>query len=95
MLSHDEVKHVAMLARIGLREDEIEKYRTVLSGVLDFFKELESADTENISIPRQIIGRENGMRSDTVRETSEQQTERLLNNVPETKGRYIKVKSIL
>ena len=95
MLTQDEVKHVAMLARIGLRNDEIEKYQKILSGVLDFFKDLEKADTDSIAIPRQIIGRENGMRGDIVRETSEQHTQLLLNNAPETKNGYIKVKSVL
>lgn len=95
MLTQEEVKHVAMLARVGLRDDEIEKYQKILSGVLDFFQELEQVDIANIAVPRQIIGRENGMRSDRVQESSEVQLQALLKNAPETKNGYIKVKSVL
>ena len=94
MLSKEEVKHIALLARIGVKDDEIEKYQETLSGVLDFFKELEKADTSSVEVPRQIIGRENGMRGDNVLTGSSHQTELIMNNVPETKDGYVKVKSV-
>jgi aspartyl-tRNA(Asn)/glutamyl-tRNA(Gln) amidotransferase subunit C len=94
MLSKEEVKHVALLARIGVKDDEVEKYQETLSGVLDFFKDLEKADTSSVSVPRQIIGRENGMRGDNARERLSHQTELIMSNVPETKDGYVKVKSV-
>jgi aspartyl-tRNA(Asn)/glutamyl-tRNA(Gln) amidotransferase subunit C len=94
MLSKEEVKHIALLARIGVKEDEVEKYQEDLSGVLDFFKDLEKADTSGVAVPRQIIGRENGMRSDTVRSSASHQTELIMGNVPEVKDGYVKVKSV-
>jgi aspartyl-tRNA(Asn)/glutamyl-tRNA(Gln) amidotransferase subunit C len=94
MLSKEEVKHIALLARIGVKDDEIEKYQKDLSGVLDFFKELETADVSQVSVPRQIIGRENGMRSDRVQEGALQQTEAIMANVPEVKDGFVKVKSV-
>ncbi len=94
MLSKEEVKHIALLARIGVKEDEVEKYQKDLSGVLDFFKELETADTSAVEVPRQIIGRENGMRGDNASISPSHQTELIMNNVPETKEGYVKVKSV-
>ncbi|MDD5083469.1 MAG: Asp-tRNA(Asn)/Glu-tRNA(Gln) amidotransferase subunit GatC [Candidatus Moranbacteria bacterium] len=94
MLSKEEVKHIALLARIGVKDDEVEKYQEDLSGVLDFFKDLEKADVSAVSVPRQIIGRENGMRGDNAYERAPHQTELIMNNVPETKGKYVKVKSV-
>lgn len=94
MLSKEEVKHVALLARIGVKDDDVEKYQEALSGVLDFFKDLEKADTSSVEIPRQIIGRENGMRGDTVSECTPYKRDLIMNNVPETKDNYVKVKSV-
>lgn len=94
MLSEEEVKHIALLARIGLKEDEVGKYRKALSGVLDFFKDLEKADVSDIGVSRQIIGRENILRRDEARERTVLQTEPLMANVPETKDGYVKVKSV-
>jgi aspartyl-tRNA(Asn)/glutamyl-tRNA(Gln) amidotransferase subunit C len=94
MLTKEEVKHIALLARIGIKDDEVEKYQETLSGVLDFFKELETADTSSVEVPRQIIGRENGMRGDHLRENPSYQKELIMNNVPETKDGYVKVKSV-
>ncbi len=94
MLSKEEVKHVALLARIGLKDNEIEQYRETLSGVLDFFKDLEQADLSGVEVPRQIIGRENGMRGDHVAERSKKQRDAIMGNVPETKDEYVKVKSV-
>lgn len=94
MLSKEEVKHIALLARIGLKDTDVEKYQGTLSGVLDFFKDLETADTKSVSVPRQIIGRENGMRSDTVKDRDERQQSLIMKNVPEVKDGYVKVKSV-
>ena len=48
MLSIEEVKHIARLARIGLEEKEIKTFQTDLSAVLDSFRELEQADVEGV-----------------------------------------------
>lgn len=94
MLSKEEVKHVALLARIGVTDQDVEKYQEALSGVLDFFKDLEKADTSSVEIPRQIIGRENGMRGDRVLPNDPHQRDLIMKNVPEVKDDYVKVKSV-
>lgn len=94
MLTQEEVKHIALLARIGLKDDEVAKYQESLSVVLDFFKDLEKADTSSVEVPRQIIGRENGMRGDNLREVPAYQKELIMNDVPEVKDNYVKVKSV-
>lgn len=94
MLSKDEVKHIALLARIGLKDEEIEKYQKDLSSVLDFFDVLKKADTEQVEVIGQIIGRENSWREDRHKEAGTLQKEAILKNVPETKEGYVKVKSV-
>jgi hypothetical protein len=38
MLSVDEVKNIAKLARIGLSDEDVPKYQKDLSAILDFFQ---------------------------------------------------------
>jgi aspartyl-tRNA(Asn)/glutamyl-tRNA(Gln) amidotransferase subunit C len=94
MLSKEEVKHIALLARIGLKEEEIEKYQKGLSSVLDFFETLQKADTEHVEAVRQVVGRENSWREDRDRDFIAPQKQVILKNVPETKDSAIKVKSV-
>jgi aspartyl-tRNA(Asn)/glutamyl-tRNA(Gln) amidotransferase subunit C len=93
MLTEEEVKHIAILARIGLSDDEVERYRTDLSQVLDFFKELESLDTGD-AVETVVPEKENDYREDRMEDFGSAGKERILGNVPATKNGYVKVKSV-
>jgi aspartyl-tRNA(Asn)/glutamyl-tRNA(Gln) amidotransferase subunit C len=95
MLSKDEVKNIASLARIGIEEKEIGDYQKNLSEILDFFKELEELNTDNIEPIGHITGRNNVSRDDKRGEISELEREALLKNAPERKENFVKVKSVL
>jgi len=95
MLSKNEIKHIAELARIGLNEKEIEKYRKDLSAVLDYFKKLEEIDTENVEPVGHITETLNIAREDREKEFSEAGKKKIIKNMPETKEGYLKVKSVL
>jgi len=67
MISKEEVKHIANLARIGATEAELEKFQNDLSSVLayvDKLKKLNLAGVEPTSHPLKI---ENVMRKDEAR----------------------------
>lgn len=95
MLSKDEVKKIAALARVGITEDEIEKYQKDLSAVLDYFKKLEELDTEKVEPIGHITGRTNSFREDVHEEFGSLGREAILKNAPEVKDGNIKVKSVL
>ncbi len=95
MLSKDEVQHIAALARIGLSEEEIEKYRKDLSSILDYFEKLKEIDTEKIEPIGHITGRFNSMREDEREGLDETEREAILKNAPQLKDDYVKVKSVL
>jgi len=63
-LSEKEVKHVAKLAKLTLSLSEVKKFQKQLSEVLDYFKVLDKAKTENIEPTAQITGLENVFRED-------------------------------
>jgi len=93
MLSKDEVKNIAALARIGLDEKEIEKYQKDLSEILDYFEKLKELNTENIEPADHITGLENVMRVDRL--SVFRNIEDIKNLFPEEKNGYDKVKSVL
>jgi len=94
MLSKDEVKHIATLARIGVTEEETEKYQKDLSAVLDFFKELEALDTEGIEPIGHITGRLSEARGDRVEDFGTSGKDGIKKNFPESKEGFLKVKSV-
>ena len=49
MISNEEVKHIAKLARLGLAEKEIERYQKELSSILDYIEKLKKVDVSSIA----------------------------------------------
>jgi len=92
MITKDEVKHIAELARIGVSEKDVEKFSRDLSVVLDWVEELKKADIEGISEVSHISGMENSTREDKAEKFLE--AEKIIELFPEKKERYDKVKSI-
>jgi aspartyl-tRNA(Asn)/glutamyl-tRNA(Gln) amidotransferase subunit C len=93
MLSTDEVKKVAQLARIELADSEVEKFQKDLSSILDYVEELKEVDTEGLEIVSSVTGLENVQRPDVAQPIDYQ--EEIMANAPERKDKYYKVKSIL
>lgn len=95
MLKKEDIIHIAELARIGLREDEIEKYQRELSLILDYFKKLEAVKTESIEPIGHITGEHSIIRDDVVIECDAETKETIINNFPDKQDNQAKVKSIL
>jgi aspartyl-tRNA(Asn)/glutamyl-tRNA(Gln) amidotransferase subunit C len=93
MLTPEEVRKIAQLARIELREGEVEKFQKDLSSILDYVEELKAVDTDGLDIVSSVTGLENVQRPDKAVLIDYQ--EGIMTNAPERKDRYYKVKSIL
>jgi aspartyl-tRNA(Asn)/glutamyl-tRNA(Gln) amidotransferase subunit C len=93
MLTTDEVKKVAEMARIELTDTEVEKFQKDLSSVLDYVEVLQEVDTEGLEIVSSVTGLENVSRSDIAKPADYQ--EEIMANAPERKEKFYKVKSIL
>jgi len=94
MLSKSEVKKIASLARIEITEEEAEKYSKELSDILVFVEKLNEVDTEGIEPIAHITGAKNVLREDKVVPYSEETKESIINNFPEKKDRFDKVKAV-
>ena len=96
MISSEEVKKIAGLARIDLSESQIEKYQTELSAILDFVGQLSKADTSGVEPIRQITGLESIGRKDEDRGLIDQNLgSELVGQAPENKNGFVEVPEIL
>ena len=96
MISSEEVKKIAGLARIDLSESQIEKYQTELSAILDFVGQLSKADTSGVEPIRQITGLESISRKDEDKHLIDQNIGAdLVGMAPEHKDGYIEVPEIM
>ncbi|PIP24401.1 MAG: Asp-tRNA(Asn)/Glu-tRNA(Gln) amidotransferase GatCAB subunit C [Candidatus Nealsonbacteria bacterium CG02_land_8_20_14_3_00_37_10] len=108
MISKEEVKHIAKLARLGLTEKEIAKYQKELSSILDYIEKLKEVDVSGVGPTSHSVLVENVMRGDesqkpkaktiyppTALPPRQAPRQKLLELAPETKDGYLKVKSIL
>jgi len=93
MISKEEVKHIAGLARIGMNEKEIEKFSKDLSSILDFVEQLKEVDVAGVEPTAHITGLENKYREDKNEEF--ENTDGIKKLFPEEKNGYDKVKSVL
>ena len=93
MLSKDEVKHIAALARVGLSDEDIEKFQKDLSGILDFVEQLKEVDVSGVEPAAHITGLINRTREDKVDNFANK--EGVVKLFPEEKDGYDKVKSVL
>ena len=94
MLTKEQVQKIASLARIEITNTEAEKYSKELSDILVFVEKLDEADTENIEPISHITGAKNVMREDKIAEYSSETKENIINNFPERKDRFDKVKAV-
>lgn len=93
MLTAEEVKKIALLARIELKDSEVEKFQKDLSVILEYVEALQKVDTEGLDPVSQVTGLTNIQRPDVV--VLADNREEIMQNAPETKDGYYKVKAIL
>jgi aspartyl-tRNA(Asn)/glutamyl-tRNA(Gln) amidotransferase subunit C len=94
MLSKEEVQKIANLARIEITDGEAEEYSKELSDILGFVEKLNEADTERVEPIAHITGAKNVTRGDKIIEYSEDTKKGIINNFPEKKDRFDKVKAV-
>lgn len=92
-LSREEVKHIALLARLGLSEAELDRFREQLSNILENFQILQQVDTEGVPPTAQSIDLQNILREDEV--SSSLPPKEVLTNAPRREEDYFKVRAVL
>lgn len=85
-LTKDEVLKIAQLAKIELKEEEIEKYREQLSDILNYVNKLQEVDTENINPDLYAADLVNSWREDEISPNPEESRKIILENMPAKEG---------
>lgn len=93
MIERKDVEYVALLARLDLNEEEIERFTSQLGQVLEHAEKIKSLDTEGVEPTSHAIPLKNVMREDKVRSCLSQ--EEALSGAPSSEEGYFKVPRIL
>ena len=92
-INKEEVKKVAHLARLELNEYEVNNHAEQLEKILEYIKQLEKIDTDDVSPTTRAIEVINVFRKDEKRNSD--CTEELLELGPSREDKYFKVPKII
>ena len=92
-ISSDEVKKVAQLARLELNENEINQHAEQLEKILEYIKQLEKIDTEDIPCTTRAIEVVNVLRKDEKK--NYENSEEILDLAPSRENKFFKVPKII
>ena len=92
-ISSDEVKKVAQLARLELNESEIQKHGEQLEKILEYIKQLETINTEDIPCTTRAIEVVNVLRKDEKK--NYENSEEILDLAPSRENKFFKVPKII
>ena len=67
MISKDEVRYIAHLSRVNLKDDEVEGLTKDLERILHYIEKLEQLDVTNVKPTSHVLPLQNVFRDDTVR----------------------------
>jgi aspartyl-tRNA(Asn)/glutamyl-tRNA(Gln) amidotransferase subunit C len=66
-ISKDAVRHVAELARLEFKEDELERFSEQLGNILEYMEKLNEIDTASIEPTFHVLGLSTPLREDVVK----------------------------
>ena len=92
-ITKEEVKKVAHLARLELNENEINNHAEQLEKILEYIKQLERINTDDVPCTTRAIEVSNVFRKDEKKNSD--YTEELLKLAPSKEDQYFKVPKII
>ncbi len=92
-LSRQEVLHIALLARLGLTEAEMNQLREQLSDILENFEILQQVDTTDVPPTAQSIALQNVVKDDEVAASLPENE--ILANAPRREDNFFRVRAVL
>lgn len=92
-LSREEVLHIALLARLGLTEEEVDRLSEQLSNILENFEILQQVDTTDVPPTAQSIALQNVVSDDAIAPSLP--SNEVLANAPQKEGDFFRVRAVL
>jgi len=92
-ITMQDVEHVARLSRLALTDQEKERMRRELDGILSYIDKLRALDTAGVPPTSHAVPMTNVMREDEPRPSLSQ--DEMLANAPERSGEFFRVPKII
>jgi aspartyl-tRNA(Asn)/glutamyl-tRNA(Gln) amidotransferase subunit C len=92
-LNRKDVEHVALLSRLELSENELDKFTGQLDAILEYIDVLNQVDTSAVEPMAHVLELRNVMRPDMARPSLPQKA--ALQNAPEAENGFFKVPKIV
>jgi len=92
-LTREDVLHIALLARLGMTDAEVERFREQLSTILENFEILQQVDTTDILPTAQSIALQNVVSDDEIADSLPQS--QILANAPRKEDNFFRVRAVL
>ena len=92
-ISSDEVRHLALLCRVAMSDDDVELMRDQMSDILSNISVLNQVDTEGVEPTGHSVDLVSVMREDEVQPSTD--IEDILANAPTREGDFIRVRAVL
>lgn len=92
-ISKDIVKHIALLSRLELKDEEIEVYQQQLSSIIEYVEKLNEVDTKDVEPTSHVLSLNNIFREDSVKESISR--EEVLRNAPDPTDKFFRVPKII
>lgn len=89
----DEIMHIAKLAALNIKEDEIEEYRKNLQDILNFADIVNSVNTDNVNETIGSTSNSNMFRKDEIKKFNDK--EALLQNAPEKQNNMFSIPKVI
>lgn len=93
MIDNEQVRKVALLARLELTPDEEKQFTTQLGSILEYIEQLNELDVKDVPPTTRAIDVSNVTREDNLQSYPDR--EAILNSAPEQEGEFFKVPKIL
>ncbi len=92
-ITREEVLHVARLARLALSEDEVDRLKDQLGGILNYIRQLDALDTRDVVPTSHAVEKGTPFRGDAVEPFDDK--EAILSNAPDREGDCFRVPRIM
>ncbi len=93
MLTPDDVRHIAQLARVRVTDEDVERFQHQLSDITELFAKLDEVDTTGVPATRHTLALHNVMREDEPHDSLT--PEQAMANAPRQQEGYFRVRAIL
>ena len=94
MITKEEIKKIASLAKIDISNDELDNYSNQISKILEYMSVLEEVDTSKVDdSSNSIIENNQFLREDKVEESLSR--DEVMKLAPESDGVYFKVPKVI